>query len=73
MRACGVCRVFRASKFAFVDTLVVVLKDVKWFLLFLLFTMWVRWSCQPPCHPARHACHAHTASCWEQTRVQKCS
>ena len=35
-------RVFRASKFAFVDTLVVVLKDVKWFLLFLLFTMWVR-------------------------------
>ena len=35
-------RVFRASKFAFVDTLVVVLKDVKWFLIFLVFTMWVR-------------------------------
>ena len=36
---------FRASKFAFVDTLVVVLKDVKWFLVFLIFTMWVGLSC----------------------------
>lgn len=34
-------RPFRASKFGFVDTLRVVLSDVKWFLLFLFFTMWV--------------------------------
>ncbi|KAK9917231.1 hypothetical protein WJX75_002125 [Coccomyxa subellipsoidea] len=33
-------RPFRASKFGFVDTLRVVLSDVKWFLLFLFFTMW---------------------------------
>ena len=43
---------FRASKFAFVDTLVVVLKDVKWFLVFLIFTMWV---CNPQMirHPGK--------------------
>ncbi|CAL8463282.1 g2816 [Coccomyxa elongata] len=33
-------RPFRASKFAFVDTLRVVLADVKWFLVFLVITMW---------------------------------
>lgn len=35
-----VCRVFQPTKNAFVDTLQSILDDVKWFLLFLVLTMW---------------------------------
>jgi len=34
------CRVFQPTKNAFVDTLRSVVADVKWFLLFLVLTMW---------------------------------
>lgn len=34
------CRVFQPTKNAFVDTLQSILDDVKWFLLFLVLTMW---------------------------------
>lgn len=34
------CRVFQPTKNAFVDTLRSVVADVKWFLLFLILTMW---------------------------------
>lgn len=34
------CRVFQPTKNAFVDTLRSVVSDVKWFLLFLILTMW---------------------------------
>ena len=37
---CGCCRVFQPTKNAFVDTLRSVVADVKWFLLFLVLTMW---------------------------------
>ena len=37
---CERCRVFQPTKNAFVDTLRSVVADVKWFLLFLVLTMW---------------------------------
>jgi len=34
------CRAFQLTKNAFLDTLQPLVADVKWFLLFLMLTMW---------------------------------